>query len=183
MSTIVIKRSDVKTKVVALCVAVVASVILPQIFHVAGQVSGMGASLGASMLPMHIPVFTAGLLFGPVVGFFAGLISPIISFAISGMPVESLLPYIAVELCVYGLICGTLHKTKMPVFIKLLVAQIAGRAVRALMVVAAVYLFESGLALTSIISMITTAIPGILLQWALIPLLVHRIEGYLKNDE
>jgi hypothetical protein len=183
MSTIALKRTSIKMKSITAALAIVTAVALPQLFHAAGVISGTGAALGSAFLPMHLPVLLAGLLGGPIVGIIAGAASPLISFLISGMPAAGMLPFITLELAAYGVAGGLLAKTKIPVFAKLLLIQLAGRAVRALAVAAAVYgLGSSTVQIASIWTMVTAGLPGILLQWALIPLLMYRLEG-TKNHE
>lgn len=182
MSTIALKRT-VKTKSMITAIAVLTAIVLPQLFHAVGIISGTGALLGAAFLPMHIPVLLAGLMGGPVVGAIAGAASPLISFAISGMPTAAVLPFMVIELTIYGLAGGALSKAKLPVFGKLVLTQLAGRAARALAVLVAVYgLGSTSVQVSQIWNMVTSALPGILLQWAIIPLLLYRLEGLKKYD-
>lgn len=177
MNTSVIDRKVVLTKIIAVLAAVTASVALPQIFHAIGVISGTGSAVGAAFLPMHIPVILAGMLFGPVVGFTAGILSPLVSSLISGMPVAAILPFIVVELAVYGLVSGLLCKSGINSFVKLLIVQLAGRAARALAVVAAIYAFgNETLTLASIGEFIVAGIFGIIIQWMFIPLCVERFK-------
>lgn len=165
-------------------IAVAAAVILPQIFHAAGVISGTGAAIGSALLPMHIPVLLAGFLGGPLTGLAAGILSPVVSSAISGMPAAAVLPFMIAELGVYGLASGLLSGTKLNSFVKLIITQIAGRAARAAAMLAAIYLFGSDqLSIASIGSFITAGLFGIMLQWALIPLLADRMEGMKKLYE
>lgn len=181
MSTLALKETSMKTKSITAALAVVTAILLPQLFHAVGVVSGAGAELGSAFLPMHLPVLLAGLLGGPVVGIIAGAASPLISFFISGMPTAVILPFIVLELAAYGFVGGLLSKVKIPVFAKLLLIQIAGRAVRALAVVTAVYGFGSQtVPVSSVWNMVTAGLPGILLQWAIVPLLLYRMEGLKK---
>lgn len=182
MSELALKRTKIKAKSITTALAVAAAIILPQIFHAVGILSGTGNQLGATLLPMQIPVLLAGLLAGPIVGIIAGAISPLISFAISGMPAVSLLPFMSLELAAYGLAGGLLWKVNMPVIAKLLIVQVAGRTVRALAVISAVTIFGSqAMPISSIWNMVVTALPGIVLQWALIPLLMYRMKGLKKH--
>ncbi|MCI8360282.1 MAG: ECF transporter S component [Clostridiales bacterium] len=181
MSSIALRPTALKIKSVTALAAVIAAVALPQLFHAAGLLSGAGSALGAAFLPMHLPVLLAAFLGGPVVGLTAGIVSPLISFLLSGMPSADLLPFMTLELAGYGLAGGLMYKVKLPVIVKLLVAQLAGRAVRALSVLAAVYLLHAQTVQpASIWNMVTVALPGIVLQWVLIPLLMYRMEGMKK---
>lgn len=190
MSTIALKKTSIKMKTVTLALGIAAAIALPQIFHAVGLLSGTGAMLGSTFLPMHIPVFLAGFLGGPIVGLVTGAVSPLLSFAISGMPAAAMLPFMMAELAGYGLISGLLIKVKMPVFFKLVIAQVGGRALRAIAILAAIYGFGSqSVHIAQIWNMVLPALPGILLQWALIPLLFHRIkemkfyEGHSARQE
>lgn len=184
INSLTLNKKQIKSKTLVTLIAVVSALVLPQVFHYAGMVSGMGTSIGSAFLPMHIPVILAGLMSGPLVGAIAGILSPLLSFAVSGMPGAVMLPFMILELGVYGLISGILANNKMPVFLKLIIAQISGRAVRAAAVLFSVYILGSEtVAVGSIWNMIITAVPGILLQWALIPLLTYRLEGLKKHCE
>ncbi len=159
--------------------AILAAILLPQLFHAAGVLSGIGSAAGAAFLPMHIPVLLAGFLGGPLVGIAAGALSPLISFWISGMPALPMLPFMMIELSVYGLTAGLLTKTKMPLLIQLLLTQIAGRAARIIAGLTAIYLFDNPtLTVASACwTFITAGAFGILLQWVTVPLLTKYLKG------
>ena len=174
--------NTVGTKTAAAAVAVAAAVLLPQLFHMHGAVSGLGTALGQTFLPMHLPVLLVGLLAGPAAGFAAGALSPLISFALSGMPLLSSLPFMVIELAFYGLTAGFLASRNLPVIFKLLAAQLAGRAVKAIAVFLAVYALNShAAAVSSIWTGVVSGLPGLILQWSLIPLLMFRITHSEQN--
>lgn len=169
---------SVKTQTLAAAAGIVGAVALPQLFHVMGAVSGLGTALGETFLPMHLPVILTGLLAGPVAGAVTGLLAPLASFFLTGMPASAMLPFMMIELCIYGLVSGFLKNVKMPVFFKVLIAQIAGRAVRAGAIAFAFYVLGSTSIPVSIIwTSIAAGIFGIVLQWVLIPLIVYRVEN------
>ena len=173
---------SLRAQVVATIVSLAAAVALPQIFHLMGAFSGMGTSLGETFLPMHLPILFVGLIAGPYAGAAAGLLSPALSFALTGMPGAAMLPFMMIELCVYGLSCGLMMNIKMPTIAKVFIAQVVGRAVRALCIVIAVFGFGSQVSLTTIWMSIATGIFGLALQWVLLPLLVYRVEDLMRND-
>ena len=176
-------RLSVKAQTLAAIAAVAGAVAVPQIFHALGAAFGAGTALGETFLPMHLPVLLVGLLAGPYAGAVAGLFGPLVSFALSGMPGIVMLPFMMLELCVYGLVAGLLRNIKLPVVMKVLVAQIAGRIIRAAAILAAVYgLGSESVPLASIWISIGTGIYGIVLQWALLPVIVHCVER-MKNEE
>jgi uncharacterized membrane protein len=182
----VLEKQTIKTKSLITLAAIIAAVALPQVFHYAGVLAGTGALPGATFLPMHIPVFVAAFMAGPVVGVIAGAMSPLVSYfftlAVFGapMPALALLPFMMFELAGYGLVAGFLHKAKTPVFVNLIMAQLAGRALRALAVLIAVFILgvnNPPSAISTIWTTITVGLPGIMLQWALIPLVIYRLKG------
>ena len=173
----------VKTKTLATIGAIIAAVALPQLLHIIGLVSNMGTALGETFLPMHIAILLVGLLGGGTVGFISGAIAPLISFALTGMPSVYMLPFMMIELAFYGLICGLLANKNMPTLAKLLIAQIGGRMVRAVFIVGAFYLLGSKIAPSVIFTSIAAGLPGLILQWTLIPLMIFYINTKSQNGE
>ena len=171
------------TKTAATLLAIVAAVVLPQLFHVIGAVSGQGTMLGVAFLPMHLPILMVGLLAGPYAGIAAGAAGPLVSFALSGMPTAAMLPFMMIELAVYGLAAGLLRDVKMPVLAKVVLAQVAGRVVRAAAILLAVYGFGStSVTAATIWGSIVTGLPGLILQWSVLPLLIFWVENRQKNE-
>ena len=176
--------STIKTKTIAAFAAVFAAVALPQLFHLVGAISGYGTVPGEIFLPMHLPILLVGLLAGPIAGFVAGFCGPIVSSALSGMPIVAVLPFMVIELAFYGFVAGLMAQTKIPVMGKLLIAQIAGRTVRAVAVLIAVYGINiETIAVASIWRTVGTGLAGLILQWSLLPLIVFWIENKNKKDQ
>jgi uncharacterized membrane protein len=179
-NTLALNKNVIKTKSLFTLGAILCAVALPQVFHYLGVLSGMGPLPGAAFLPMHIPVFIAAFMAGPVVGVLAGALSPLFSYVFTlsvfgaAMPALPLLPFMTLELAIYGLVAGMLYNKKASVFLKLVTAQLAGRIIRLIAVVIATASFGSAL------DFIIAGLPGIMLQWALIPLLIYRVKG-LRN--
>lgn len=176
-------RLSVKVQMLATIAAIVGAVAVPQIFHVLGAALGLGTTLGESFLPMHLPILLVGLLAGPYAGAAAGMFGPLVSFAFSGMPGIAMLPFMLLELCAFGLTAGWLRNVKLPVIMKVLIAQTAGRVIRAAAVLFAIYgLGSDSVSLASIWMSIGTGIYGIVLQWILLPVIVYFVER-MKNEE
>ena len=182
IKTIEKPRLSVKVQAIATLSAIVGAVAVPQIFHALGAVSGLGTSLGEAFLPMHLPIILVGLLVGPYAGAIAGLLGPLASFALSGMPGAMMLPFMMIELCIYGLTAGLLRNVKLPTIVKVVIAQIAGRAVRAGAILLAVNVFGSQINVSTIWTSIATGLFGLALQWALLPLIVYRVENLKRHD-
>jgi len=181
-NSIALNTATIKSRTFTTFLAVVAAVALPQIFHVVGVASGLGSSLGAAFLPMQLPVFLAGFLAGPIVGLIVGIVSPLISFSFSGMPSAVMLPNMIAEIAGYGLVAGLLCNVKMPTIGKLLIAQLVGHALKALAILISVYALGEATAPVALIwSSVTAGLPGILLQWSLIPLIMFWV-GNRKNS-
>ena len=174
---------DVKSKTIATLSAIIGAVALPQLFHVMGALSDTGTAIGETFLPMHLPIILVGLLAGTVPGAVAGLLSPLVSSLLTGMPAQIMLPFMMIELCVYGLSAGLLRNAKMPNIAKVLTAQVAGRVVRAVAILIAVYALGNDAIKTAVIwKSVVAGIPGIALQWVLLPLLLYRIENTRKHE-
>lgn len=189
MSVITVSKNEkstglsVKTQTLATFVAVVAAVVLPQLLHVGGKMAGVGSSLGETLLPMHLPIILVGLFAGPYAGAVAGLLAPICSSVLSGMPVASMLPLIAVELFTYGLCSGVLKNVTLPTIAKVLFVQIGGRVARALATFTIIYIIGSSqIEVASIWMSIYTGIWGIFLQLLIIPVVVKGVERVSKNE-
>jgi len=160
----------------ALLIAV--GLVLPQLFHAVG-----GQTAGTIFLPLHIPVFVAGLLLGPAMGGSIGLLLPFVSSLMTGMPPALRLPFMMVELCAYGVISGLIMKQTKNALLSLIVAQVGGRIFYALsLIIAANILKIPAPALTAFLMGITNGLPGLGIQWVLIPLLVKLLKDRVEYE-
>jgi niacin transporter len=149
------------------------AVLAPMGFHFFG---GVGA--GRIFLPMHFFVLTAGLILGWRAGLATGAFSVLISYLISSMPAINVLPFIAIELSVYGLVAGLL-KDKFNVWISLFGALAFGR----LAVLMTVFLFSNMNALNFVFAAARDGWQGIALQVIFIPVVVEIISSSLFQRE
>lgn len=171
-------RLSVKFQVIATLAAVVGAVAVPQLFHLLGDVTGMGTAFGRVFHPMHLPIILVGLLAGPYAGFIAGALGPLASFLMSGMPMAALLPFMMIELAAYGLFAGLLRNAKMPSIVKVVISQISGRLVYGGAILIAVYAFSNNsIGLESVKNSVVNGLPGLILQWCFIPLILFRIQN------
>lgn len=143
---------------------------------------------GNVMLPMHIPVLMAGLFLGYRYGAVCGLMTPVISSLLTGMPpLWPTLPMMTCELITYGFVTGLLRKKfKLPLYVSLISAMILGRIVNGIAFV--FVMMPSGFkpVLESITGAVVTGLPGIVIQLAVIPALVKLLEnrvGFGRNRE
>lgn len=149
-------------------------VILPQAFHAI-------PNAGSIFLPMHIPVLISGFVLGPVLGLVCGIATPLLSHLIFSMPPAPVLPGMLCELGVYGLMTGLLNKlikmkndylkTCLVLVLSMLCGRVTYGILNALIFKAGSYSIQ---AWTS--AAFVTAIPGIIIQLILIPILVSRLK-------
>ncbi|MFC2041589.1 ECF transporter S component [Chloroflexota bacterium] len=168
--SIVLKYNDIRSYVFTL-VFVLLDILVPWVFH-------QFHLAGPTFLPMHIFVLIAGLAFGWRAGLIVGLLTPLTSYAVSGMPVLRVLPQIAIELSAYGLVAGILReKLNLRVLWSLLGAMIAGRLAMCLAVLV-IYLIVGRIyspigpeanPFLVLWSVIKQGWPGMVVQLALIP--------------
>jgi uridine kinase/thiamine transporter ThiT len=145
--------------------------------------TGQIPEIGSMLLPMHIPVLFCGLICGWQYGGAVGFILPILRFFMFGMP--PIYPTgisMAFEMAVYGIVIGLMYK-RMPkniggLYLSLLTAMIAGRAVWGAARIALLGLW-GGSPFTWEVFMsgaVLTAVPGIILQLVLIPAIMTALE-------
>lgn len=164
-------RNSVKNMTLtAVCSAL--CVVLPIAFHSI-------PNAGSVFLPMHIPVLICGLICGWPYGFVCGLMGPLLSSALTGMPPIAMLPSMMVECGFYGLVSGLVLKfvhtksTYGDLYIALVAAMLAGRVVSG---IAKALIFTPGLAMSAwITASFVTALPGILIQLVFLPTVVFTL--------
>jgi len=182
---LVLKYNNVRSYVLTAAFVSLA-VLVPWVFH-------QFHLAGPTFLPMHIFVLMAGLLFGWRAGLAVGLLTPLSSYAVSQMPVLTILPQILIELSAYGLIAGILReKYNLRAIWSLLGAMVGGR-LALLLALPVIYLVAGesysplGLETSPFVafsSVIKQGWPGIVLQLVSIPALIW-LAGKLaaKNGE
>lgn len=153
--------------------------------------TGQLQPIGNMLCPMHIPVLLCGFLCGWPWGLAVGFLAPLLRSALFGMPLFFPIGIsMAFELAAYGAIAGILHRTLSPrpvsLYICLLTAMAGGR-----LLWGCVRFLLAGLDRTEfpfsafLAGAFTNAIPGILLQFLLIPPLVMALDraGLCYNNK
>lgn len=169
----------VTTKELVLSGLLLASgIIIPMVFHVFGMT-------GPIALPMHIPVLIGGFLLPPQLALALGIITPITSGLLTGMPVMFPMGIImAFELGTYGLTASLARqKFNLPIIPSLIISMIAGRIAAGLTVAGLVELF--GVKMNPVMFVkgaVVTGLPGIIIQLLFIPALIYAIRGYVKSN-
>ena len=151
---------------IALCL------VLPMAFH--SIPNG-----GKIMLPMHIPVLLCGMVCGAPYGAVCGLLGPMLSSVLTGMPTAALMPAMMVECAAYGLTTGLMlrlvrtGKTYADLYLSLVAAMLAGIYIAMgglLFFMAGQYTMQAWIAASFV-----TALPGIVLQLAVVPSIVYYL--------
>ncbi len=162
------KLTPVK-KLVFTAVCAALCLVLPMAFHTI-------PNAGTIFLPMHIPVLLCGLICGWPYGGVCGIVGPLLSSLVTGMPPAAMLPSMMVECCAYGFVTGMLMRhvhTKHAVadlYISLVSAMVVGRAVAGF---AKAWIFTPGVSpFAWVTTSLAAGIPGIVIQLILMPLVV-----------
>ena len=145
--------------------------------------TGQIPEIGAMLCPMHIPVLLCGFICGWPWGLAVGFVAPLLRSLILGMP--PLFPKafcMAFELATYGAISGLMHKLlprKKPyVYCSLIIAMIVGRLVWGAAMFVCMGLNGGSFTFAAFLAgAITNAIPGIVVQLVLIPVLVMFLDN------
>lgn len=144
--------------------------------------TGQIPEIGSKLCPMHIPVLLCGFFCGWPWGLVVGFVAPLLRSLTLGMP--PLFPTaicMALELAAYGAVSGLMHKLlprKKPfTYLSLIIAMIVGRLVWG----GAMYLCLGAtggqFTLAAFFAgAVLNALPGILVQLVLIPILVMTLD-------
>ena len=168
------QKTDVK-KLIMAALFLAMALVLP---FLTGQIPEVGSML----CPMHIPALLCGFFCGWPWGLMVGIVAPILRSITFGMP--PMFPVaicMAFELATYGAVSGALYqklpKKKSSIYVALLVAMVAGRIVWG---VARIVMFGFDFSKFGWAAFwsgaVVNAIPGIIVQIILIPLIVMAIE-------
>ena len=146
------------------------------------MITGHVPQIGNMLCPMHFPVLLAGFVLGGPWGLALGFIAPLLRSVLFGMPpMYPIAISMAFELATYGLVSGLVwHRVKhtLPMMYAALVsAMVAGR-----LVWGAVRFVLAGLSGTAfpfsafLSGALLTAVPGIIAQLILIPLILSALQ-------
>lgn len=177
------KRNSSTIKIAVGAMLTALSIVLPQVFHLTGI-----PQVGAVFLPMHIPVLLAGFMLGPVYAPIIGALAPVISHLLTNMPAAARLPFMIIELLVYGLASGLfyhvfrLKEKRFGAVITLALSMLAGRLVYALALVVAAEFFGIEGGFMAAVTATVSGVYGIVLQFITIPPIVFACKkgGFIK---
>lgn len=144
--------------------------------------TGQIPEIGAMLCPLHIPVILCGYICGGPWGLAVGFIAPLFRSLTLGMP-----PFfptavcMAFELATYGAVAGFMHKRlprkKIYIYVSLLTAMIIGRLVWGAAMFICLGINGGAFTFSAFIAgAILNAVPGIIVQIVLIPILVMKLD-------
>ena len=119
---------------------------------------------------------------GPVVGAIVGILTPICSSLLTGMPpLFPALPIMVPELAVYGFVAGMLRPGR-GLYVAMFMALLAGRVMSGIMI----WLLAQLVAFpwtpwAYVTAAVMKGAPGILLQFLIIPTVTKRLEGWFNS--
>lgn len=144
--------------------------------------TGQIPTIGSSLLPMHIPVLMAGFVCGSPLGLIVGFVTPLLrSVLFSRPPMFPAAVAMAFELASYGFMTGLLYnllpKKNSSIYISLIVSMILGRVVWGIIMIFLLSLGGNVLTWQMFISSsLVSAVPGIILQIVLIPIIIINLK-------
>ena len=146
--------------------------------------TGQIPEVGSMLCPMHIPALLCGFFCGWPWGVAVGFIAPVLRSVLFGMP--PMFPVaicMSFELATYGAVSGWLYaklpKKKISIYGALLSAMVVGRLVWGVARFVCTGLDASAFGISAFwAGAVATAIPGIIVQIVLIPLLVMALEKH-----
>ena len=144
--------------------------------------TGQIPEVGSMLCPMHIPVLLCGFFCGWPWGLIVGLVAPLLrSFTLGMPPLFPTAVCMALELAAYGAVSGLMHKLlprKKPcVYLSLITAMIVGRLVWGGAMYLCMGLKGGQFTIAAFLAgAVTNALPGIIVQIVLIPILVMLLD-------
>ena len=148
--------------------------------------TGQIPKVGSMLCPMHLPVLLCGFICGWPWGLLVGFVAPLLRSFILGMP--PLFPTaicMAFELATYGIVAGIMHKIlprKKPfIYCSLIVSMLVGRIIWGIAMMACMGVTKGAFTFAAFVAgAFTNAIPGIIVQIILIPVLVMVLDKQKK---
>lgn len=151
--------------------------------------TGQIPEIGSMLCPMHIPVLLCGFICGWPWGLAVGLIAPLFrSFTIGMPPLYPTALCMSLELAVYGAVSGWMHRRlprKKPyIYLSLLVAMLAGRLVWGGAMFVCLGIDGGQFTMAAFLAgAVVNAVPGIVAQIVLIPVLVMAADRWLAKNK
>ena len=144
-------------------------------------VTGQIPQFGSMLLPMHLPVMLAGLCLSLPYAAIVGFITPLVRSLLFGMP--PMYPSaiaMAFELMTYAVTINLVYnrfkeKNTLSVYVSLIISMLMGRIIWGIVV----YLMMGIGFKAFMASAFFNAVPGIVLQLILVPLIMNLLKRYM----
>jgi hypothetical protein len=156
-------------------------ILIPIVFHT-------NPMFGSVFLPMHITVIVCAMITGPYRGMICAALTAFISSIVTGMPPIYPVGVIMIfELITYASVAGILTKILIvrinkiaALYTALIAAMLAGRIIMGAASVIFIGLIGNGYSMKAFITAaFITALPGIIIQLAIIPWIILVLRKYL----
>jgi len=150
--------------------------------------TGQIPQIGSMLCPMHIPVLLCGFFCGAPWGLAVGFIAPLFRSFVLGMPYMFPTAFcMAFELAAYGFLTGWLYR-RLPkkganVYLSLVSAMIIGRLLWGVVMFCCMGFDPSKFGMSAFLAgAVLNAVPGIVLQVILVPILVITLEKFVSTE-
>ena len=146
------------------------------------MITGHVPQIGNMLCPMHFPVLLAGFVLGGPWGLALGFAAPLLRSVLFGMPpMYPIAIAMAFELATYGAVAGFMYRkvqhTLPMIYATLVTSMVAGRLVWGAARFVLAGLSGSSFPFSAFLSgAVLTAVPGIVAQLILIPLIVAALQ-------
>lgn len=143
--------------------------------------TGQIQEIGNKLLPMHLPILICGFVCSWKYGLITGAITPLLRCILFSMPAPINAICMAFELATYGMVSGLLYpkfkNMKLRIYGSLLTAMVSGRIVWGCISMLIYGIIRSPFTWKMFLgSAIQNAIPGIIVQLVLIPIVILALE-------
>ena len=170
------------TKTVSPARRIVLAALFLALAFVLPMVTGHVPQVGNMLCPMHFPILLCGFVLGGPWGLAVGFVAPLLRSVLFGMPpMFPIAVSMAFELATYGAVAGWMYKkirhTLPMMYAALVTAMVAGRLVWGAVRFVLAGLTGGSFPFQAFLSgALLTAVPGILAQLVLIPLILTALE-------
>lgn len=170
------------TKTVSPARRIVLAALFLALAFVLPMVTGHVPQVGNMLCPMHFPILLCGFVLGGPWGLAVGFVAPLLRSVLFGMPpMFPIAVSMAFELAAYGLVSGLVWRrvkhTLPMMYAALVTAMVAGRLVWGAVRFVLAGLTGSSFPFSAFLSgALLTAVPGILAQLVLIPLILTALQ-------
>ena len=144
-------------------------ILIPILFHAMG--------LGSVFLPMFLPIAACGFFLPLTYAMAVGVLTPILSMMVTGMPPPPILYKMILELGFLAAVTGFLYKkSHLGIFWLILCGLFAAEVMGLLGSAAIAHIFGLPPELYALVSLVK-GIPGMILLLTVLPLAIHKIKS------